>query len=270
MNDLQSILKDLYLISGLNISIYDIDENIITSYPEKKSPFCALIEHNPESLKHCQECDHNAFKRVKKSGKIDIYKCYFNLYEAAVPLYTYGIHTGYLMMGQTLTTSRFDREYIKEKAIQYINNEDVLEDAIKKISVHSHEQILAFSNIVDICAKYITLTNRIQYKKKDLAFQIQKYIVLNYQNEITIQQLCEHFYCSKSTLINRFKAEYGKTIHQYILDYRLDKALELLKNDHLSILEISLNCGFNDANYFSKAFKHKFKISPSEYRNSTT
>ncbi|MEE0966483.1 MAG: PocR ligand-binding domain-containing protein, partial [Bacilli bacterium] len=158
MNDLQSMLKDLYLISGLNISIYDIDENIITSYPEKKSPFCALIEHNPESLKHCQECDHNAFKRVKKSGKIDIYKCYFNLYEAAVPLYTYGIHTGYLMMGQTLTTSRFDREYIKEKAIQYINNEEVLEDAIKKISVHSHEQILAFSNIVDICAKYITLT----------------------------------------------------------------------------------------------------------------
>lgn len=266
MNDLQSILKDLYLISGLNLSIFDIDEKLITSYPEKKSPFCALIDKNTQALKHCKQCDHEAFQRVKETGEIYIYQCYFNLYEACVPLYTYGIHTGYLMMGQTLTTSRFDEELIKNKARKYIKDEKILEDAIKKISVHSKEQILAFSNIIDICAKYITLTNRIQYKKKDLPSEIKKYIILNYQNDISIKQLCEHFYCSKSTLINQFKAEYGKTVHQFILDYRLEKSLELLKKEKTTILEVALGCGFNDSNYYAKAFKKKYHISPSEYK----
>lgn len=266
MNDLQLMLRDLYLISGLNLSIFDIDENLITSYPEKKSAFCNLIDKNKEGLKQCHKCDHQAFETVKKTGKLHIYQCYFHLYEAVVPLYTYGVHTGYLMMGQTLTTSYFDKQYIKEKALLYIKDEKQLEEAINKISVHSKEQIYAFSNIIDICAKYITLTNRIESKKHDLALEVKKYIMLNYQKEITITQLCEHFYCSKSTLINNFKKAYGLTVHQYILDYRLNKSLELLKNNKLTILEISLNCGFTDSNYFSKAFKHKYQISPTEYR----
>lgn len=266
MKELQTILKDLYLISGLNISIFDIDEKLITSYPEKKSMFCSLIAKNPSGLKKCKECDHNAFLKVRETGQIYIYQCYFHLYEAAVPLYTYGIHTGYLMMGQTLTDSPFDKEEIKNKALNYIDNKEELEKAIKKISIHTREQILSFSNIIDICAKYLTLTNRIEYKKKDLAFQVKEYLIHNYNKEISIDFLCQLFYCSKSTLINHFKKEYQTTIHQFLLDYRLEKAVELLKNDNLSIVEISITCGFQDPNYFSKAFKHKYHISPSKYK----
>ena len=50
----------------------------------------------------------------------------------------------------------------------------------------------------------------------------------NYEREITIEQLCNYFYRSKATLINRFKETYGYTAHQYLLRYRLDKATELL------------------------------------------
>jgi len=267
MNDLQLILKDLHLVSGLNLSIFDIEGHLITSYPIKKSPFCSLIGKNPKSLEKCKKCDHNAFNKVKKTGNIYIYQCYFNLYEACVPLYTYGTHTGYLMMGQTLTTSLFDRNSIKEKAMKYVLNEIELEDTIKKISVHSIEQIYAFANIVDICAKYITLTNRIQSKKNNLALETKKFIMLNYQNEITIKKLCDQFYCSKSTLINQFKKEFGITVHQFILNYRLEKSTDLLKNPNLSIVEIALSCGFNDSNYYSKVFKNKYKMSPSEFRN---
>ena len=61
MEDLQSILKDLYLVSGINISMYDIDEHLITSYPTTNSPFCELIKSNPESASICNHCDHCAF-----------------------------------------------------------------------------------------------------------------------------------------------------------------------------------------------------------------
>lgn len=157
MNDIQSMLKDLYLISQLNMSIFDIDGHLITSYPTKKCPFCILIEKNKEAIKKCHECDVNAFEKVKKSGKIEIYQCYFHLYEACVPLYTYGMHTGYLMMGQTLSNPLFDKEYLKNNASLFIHDKKQLDDAISQISIHSKEQIMAFASIVDICAKYCNI-----------------------------------------------------------------------------------------------------------------
>ena len=45
-----------------------------------------------------------------------------------------------------------------------------------------------------------------------------------------------------------------------------EEALELLKNDSLTIEEIALSSGFSDANYFSKAFKKKNNLSPNEYK----
>lgn len=266
MKDIQNILKDLYLISGLNMSVFDIDENLITSYPTKKCPFCHLISLNDESLNLCNKCDKEAFERVKKTGKISIYQCHFHLYEACVPLYTYGIHTGYLMMGQTLTSSHFDKEELKRDALPYIKNEKELDLAIEQISTHSKDQILALASLVDIYAKYLTLTNRIEAKNKDLPQEVKQYIMQNYQNDITIEHLCSYFYCSKATLINKFKEKYGCTVHQFLLEYRLEKSKEYLNNDKLSIQEIALTIGFTDANYFSKAFKKQYNISPTQYK----
>jgi len=266
MNDIQSLLKDLYLISGLNMSIFDLDGNIIISYPQQKSPFCHLISQNKNALDKCIECDKAAFERVKKTGKIDIYQCHLHLYEACVPLYTYGMHTGYLMMGQTLSQSLIDKEQLKEAALSFVGDEKRLDLAIEKISVHSQEQILSFASIIDICAKYLTLTNRIKAKNKNLAEEVKQYIIQNYHRDITIEHLCHYFYCSKATLINHFKNAYHQTVHQFLLEYRLNKAKEYLKNEQLSIQEIARNCGFKDANYFSKAFKKHNGISPLYYR----
>lgn len=269
MKELETLLKDLYLISGLNLSIFDIDENLVVSYPRKKSPFCQLINQCKEAKQYCKLYDHNAFLKVKETGVIYIYQCHFNLYEAVVPLYTYGQHSGYLMMGQTLTNSLFDLNDIKNKAEQYIKDDEQLDVAIQQISTHTKEQILAFANIVDVCAKYITLTNRVENKTKDLAQEIEKYIKLNYKHPISIDALCDLFFCSKSTLINHFKKEHKITIHQFLLNYRLEKAIELLHNDNLTIEEVALSSGFSDGNYFSKAFKKKYGLSPNEYKKSS-
>ena len=266
MNDLQSMLKDLYMISGLNMSIFDVDGKLITSYPTKKCTFCSLIAKDKNALTHCYACDQKAFKKVKETGKIYIYQCYFHLYEACMPLYTYGTLSGYFMIGQTISNSHFDKHDLITTASQYIKDEKLLNEAINQISKHNKEQILSFASIVDICAKYLTLTNRIEAKNKNLAEEVKQYIIQNYYRDITIDELCNYFYCSKATLINRFKEIYNDTIHQYLMKYRLDKAKELLLNKNLSIQEIAISSGFKDANYFSKAFKKHMNMSPRQYR----
>ena len=96
MNELENLLKDLYKISGLNMSIFDLNQNLLASYPHKKSKFCNELEKNNNAFQHCIDCDYKAMEHVKKTGELYIYKCHFGLNEAIMPLYSYGSLTGYL------------------------------------------------------------------------------------------------------------------------------------------------------------------------------
>lgn len=68
------------------------------------------------------------------------------------------------MMGQTLTDTDYDRNHIKRKAKEYIDDDSTIDEAIEQISFHTKEQILAFADVVNIVAEYITLTNRLEAK----------------------------------------------------------------------------------------------------------
>ena len=269
MENLESLLKSLYLISGLNMSLFDINGNLLASYPHQKCPFCYALSKNPEALAHCTASDQQAIEHVKREEKIYIYQCHFHLYEGIMPLYSYGSLTGYLMLGQTITKSPIHHAQVIETASPFFENKEELYDTVSKISVHSKEQIIAFAQVSDTCAKYLSLTNQVQRKNENLAQEIKRYLHKNFNSQgLSIESLCKHFSCSRGTLINHFKTRYHITIHQYLLELRLKESCELLKNPNLSIKEIAIQCGFSDPNYYSKAFKKMYHCSPIQYRNS--
>lgn len=266
MKKLQEILKDVHAVLGLNISLYDIEGTLITAYPMKNSPFCELIKSNPKSRNICKKCDLEAFERVKISKSIEIYRCQFNLYDACVPVFYYEELTGFLMMGQMSSDSLLELEKTHDLARPFIKNGEQLEEALKKIPIKTETDILSFSTILDMCANYISKMKMVETKSNKLAIGVKNFISNHYEQNITIDNLCRLFFCSKSTLTNQFKAEYNQSIHSYILECRMNKACELLQNEELSISQISSLCGFNDICYFSKSFKKERGISPKQYR----
>lgn len=267
MIELEKMLKDLHLLSGLNMSIFDLNQNLLASYPHKKSKFCNEIGKNKKSYQHCLDCDYKAMEHVKESGELYIYKCHFGLNEAIMPLYSYGVLTGYLMMGQAVIGTYQNYSKIIENSKDYFTDNHFLKQLVTKITILNEDQIYAFAQICDICAKYISLTNRLQAKHNNLAQEIKQYIISNYNKQITIEELCSYFFCSRGTLLKHFKSKYNTTVHQYLLNYRLKKAAELLINNELNIKEIAYSCGFEDPNYFSKAFRKKYNLSPLKFKN---
>ena len=63
-----------------------------------------------------------------------------------------------------------------------------------------------------------------------------------------------------------FKTNYGQTPADRIKDIRLEKACSLLVDTALSITEITEKIGICNYNYFSKIFKQKYGVTPTEYR----
>ena len=58
----------------------------------------------------------------------------------------------------------------------------------------------------------------------------------------------------------------GINFSKYLIGVRINEAEKLIKNSDKTIYDISLEVGFNDYSYFSRAFKDTFNISPKEYR----
>ncbi|MFW5790092.1 MAG: helix-turn-helix domain-containing protein [Bacillota bacterium] len=126
--------------------------------------------------------------------------------------------------------------------------------------------------IIDEFWLWIFQTFKEQLAYPSLREEIQAaldYIRQNYQEDISLAEISKKVGLSKYYFSHLFSNEIGENFSSYLSQYRLNRASQLLlENKKENISEIAYKVGFNDPNYFARAFKEKFNISPSEYRNS--
>lgn len=92
------------------------------------------------------------------------------------------------------------------------------------------------------------------------------YIHHNYTYEIRISDLANYISIDRTYLYKLFMTYQGVSPQQYLIQYRLTIAGELLINSNLNVTEIAYSCGFKDAPSFNKHFKKYFKMPPLQYR----
>lgn len=100
--------------------------------------------------------------------------------------------------------------------------------------------------------------------KNDVAKTIA-YIEENYMHRLTLASISANVNLSSSYLCRVFKSEVGTSITSYLNNLRIRKAATLIKEQDLSLKEISAMVGIDDQLYFSRLFKKCMGISPSEY-----
>ena len=102
---------------------------------------------------------------------------------------------------------------------------------------------------------------------EEAADNLKKYIDEHYREEISLEFLAEQFHFSREYIGRIFRAKHGFAVYEYILQVRMKQAVELLRNPKLTLPVIADFLGYSNANYFSKAFRRFYGISPSDYRN---
>ena len=99
-----------------------------------------------------------------------------------------------------------------------------------------------------------------------LAGKVKSYIRKNYNRGITVSEIAGAIYLTPHYLGMVFRSVTGMTIHEYLLDVRMQKAVELMRSRSMSLAEISERLGFDTPQYFSSCFKRFYLLSPSEFR----
>ncbi|MCI8403560.1 MAG: AraC family transcriptional regulator [Clostridia bacterium] len=111
------------------------------------------------------------------------------------------------------------------------------------------------------------LKQEISYSEKNITEKSIAYMSEHFTEKITLKELASIAKKSVSYYGKIFKKVHGVTPIDYLLSIRISYAKKLLENGS-SVTETALLCGFSNVYYFSKAFRCKENMSPSEYRNS--
>ena len=91
------------------------------------------------------------------------------------------------------------------------------------------------------------------------------YAAAHYQEKVALQDIANALNYSIAFLNKRFKKQTGTTFIEYLNRYRIQKALDLMKNGKLPLHEISWQCGIGDYKYFNTVFRKYLGCGPKEY-----
>ncbi len=96
------------------------------------------------------------------------------------------------------------------------------------------------------------------------------FIHMNYQREISVDEIAKAANISKSECFRCFRRMIGKKPVTYLNEHRLKHAVNLLISTDKQITEICFACGFNHISYFGKIFKQYYAMTPKQFRKENT
>ena len=132
-----------------------------------------------------------------------------------------------------------------------------------KIKVFS--LILELIYLLDRDSKKKLYRDKLKSGTYEIIENVIKYIKENLTSDLSLNAVASYASFSPIHFHNCFRAATGKTLHEYVEEQRIKKAVGLLVSTDLTLTDISYECGFSSQSYFSYAFKRKMKMTPREY-----
>ena len=276
--EIEEMLVNFHVISGLGVGIHDPQMNIIHEYPVKSQEydrlcFCDKIRfHSPEYREKCLRCDVGAFERIRITKKSYIYTCHAGFREALIPVLHEGGIICALMIGQVRTEmigdAVFERivSHITPKALDPETRHDLYETFSTMPQIDA-ERFRVLAYFLEMCAQSIYDNRYIRVQEKSFAENFRDYIAKNLYNSIHISQAAVALNVSASHLSRLLAKELGMSFTEYLTRERMKIAGELLISTNLSITDIAYLLTYSDPTYFMRVFKKATGVTCTEYRN---
>jgi len=123
--------------------------------------------------------------------------------------------------------------------------------------------------MIEAYRQYLAELARLHAQKRTVSREINnvlQFIESNYERDITLEELAELVQMSPNYLSGLFKKEMQQNYADYLVQYRIEQAKELLLGTYLKTYEVADKTGFTNHSYFSRAFKKITGSSPREFR----
>ena len=265
---LNDLFRAFNLISGMEITL--TDAKLISSIASKKrgDNFCSIIHSTPGGLEICRACDRERIEEAKSTCKPNRYTCPFGIEELIYPIVNENSIDGYIFCSMGINKGSYNEENILNNSIlkcPALPKEDLRRELVK-VPRYTSEQVAAYADLISLLAEEIKRRGIVSCESVSLGTLAKNYIKENITKDITLSDISYYLHCSTVTLTQHFKAEFGITIMQYVMQRRLKIAEELLRTGDESVKKVAMLTGFVESEYFAKCFKKHYGKTPTEYR----
>lgn len=137
---------------------------------------------------------------------------------------------------------------------------------IEKIN-YSHDLKSAKEHILNLINKYVQDVTELDNKGRIL-LEVERYIMENYDKDLSIKTLASKVYITPNYLCYLYKQKTKRTINQFILDVKMEKAKNMLCDTAMRLCDIADALDYKSQNYFTRIFTSYYGVSPRAYRNS--
>lgn len=137
-----------------------------------------------------------------------------------------------------------------------------LDDLIPKPIIRSE----LYDALVRACRSFGDMESQAEEKADPVIRKVEEYVLVHYGEKCSLADVADSVYMNPSYFSRFFKKETGKNFSEYLTDVRLDAAKRLLQQGEHNVNEIAEITGFGSGKYFSKIFRERTGLSPTEYR----
>jgi AraC-like DNA-binding protein len=264
---IKRLLSDFYLATEIAVTFYDSDMNTVATSPVY-SDYCKCIRGIRGSIKNCNLSNFVHMERAAKTREVVSYTCHAGLMEMVMPVLYEDTIIGYMQIGQ-----------FKDKEAVYSSRDGIIcaatalglsvgeaDELYGRLPEVSAKRLGALCEILLVLIRSFWEDGLIRHNRSMLSVRIEQYVTEHIRDRLYIEDICRHFFISKNALYTLFSAEFGTTVGKYILQRKLQRAAALLREGSLAITAVAAECGFSEYNYFIRAFKKQYSLTPLQYR----
>ena len=124
-----------------------------------------------------------------------------------------------------------------------------------------------FQRVMENISSKIEKKEQQEKKEEYVVKKAQEYMEKHCSEQLLLSDIAAQFHLHPNYFSSLFKKQLDMTVRDYILQLRMTKAKELMKDSSLKLLDIALAVGYEDAAHFNRAFKNVTGVSPSMYRD---
>ena len=156
---------------------------------------------------------------------------------------------------------------VKDELLKTVSDRELIEKQFYLQTQHCQtltEYLQTLKNIISKDLHKLRMVTQDKYAQP--VSQAIQYIEKHYSNPLRLEDVAQSMNLNAVYLSSLFKKETNINFLEYVHNFRLNKAKILLKDNTLNISEVGNAVGYNDTRHFSKLFKKKYGVTPSDYR----
>ena len=275
MNNIEAIEKYIvYLIGecGLSVTLHPMDrDNLITfsslmRFNTHDNSYCTLVKSKKCAHERCLAGQRKVLDKVRNVCEPFSGVCHAGVREYVYPLKNESEIIGFISVSGYSSAGGERRMEILAAELNY--DTFALKKAYRALKTYDEEKEKLDTLIYPLCQmlELAYIKEERHSESESLMIRIERYVKQNYNTDITVDDICKAFGCSRSHFSHTWRSAVGKSFRKYLVDLRLDNAERLLVLSSLNVTEIAFSVGFSDSNYFSNLFKRRHGMSPLAYR----